>query len=134
AYVVAVLLRRELAGVPFADINLQARDAYVFWRGLVRYLKGFLEELVSLRLSRARVSLKKVLVFVLRKRCQNADPSHPLTLLCARRERPRSRRAAEQRDELAAFQSTTSSARAGIRLSRNAGYGIFDLHYRVSST
>jgi len=56
--VVAVLLRGELAGVPFADIDLQARDAYVFWRGLVRYLKGLLEELVSLRLARARVSLK----------------------------------------------------------------------------
>src|SRR5262249_47779562 len=56
AYVVAVLLRRELAGVPFSDIDLQARDAYVSWRGLVRYLKGFLEELVSLRLARARLS------------------------------------------------------------------------------
>src|SRR5262249_33571758 len=43
---------------------------------------------------------------------QSRDPPHPL-LLRARRERPRGRRAAEQRDELAAFHhSITSSARA----------------------
>src|SRR5262245_31683270 len=48
---------------------------------------------------------------VLGKGCQHADASHPLALLRARRERPRSR-AAEQRDELAALHSTTSSARA----------------------
>src|SRR5215475_13955707 len=41
---------------------------------------------------------------------QHADPSHPLGLLRPRRERPRGR-AAEQRDELAAFHSITSSAR-----------------------
>src|SRR5262245_18783022 len=35
---------------------------------------------------------------------QHADPPHPLALLPPRRERPSSRRAAEQRDELAAFQ------------------------------
>jgi hypothetical protein len=34
---------------------------------------------------------------------EHADPSHPLALLRAHRERPR-RRAAEQRDELAASQ------------------------------
>src|SRR5262249_33469045 len=40
------------------------------------------------------------------------EPDHRhRCLLCARRERPRSR-AAEQRDELAAFHSMTSSARA----------------------
>src|SRR5215470_3604955 len=37
---------------------------------------------------------------------------HALALLRARRERPRSRRAAEQRDEIAALHSITSSARA----------------------
>src|SRR5262249_55913613 len=42
----------------------------------------------------------------------DADPSHTLGLLRARRERPGSRRAPEQRDELAAVQSITSSARA----------------------
>src|SRR6516164_8765680 len=41
---------------------------------------------------------------------QHADASHPLGLLRARRERPRDRRAAEQRDELAALHSITSSA------------------------
>ena len=41
-----------------------------------------------------------------------ADAPHPLGLLRARRERPRRRRAAEQRDELAAAHSITSSARA----------------------
>src|SRR5262245_54731788 len=40
---------------------------------------------------------------------QHADTPHPLALLRARRERPRSR-AAKQRDELAAFHSITSSA------------------------
>src|SRR5262249_19222961 len=42
---------------------------------------------------------------------ENADETHPLALLRARRERPR-RSAAEQRDERAAFHSITSSARA----------------------
>ena len=41
-----------------------------------------------------------------------ADAPHPLGLLRARRERPRRRRAAEQRDELAPLHSITSSARA----------------------
>jgi hypothetical protein len=48
----------------------------------------------------------------LRKSHQHADPSHPLRLLRARRERPRGRRAAEERDEIASFHSITSSARA----------------------
>src|SRR5262249_6516782 len=49
------------------------------------------------------------------QRCcfQHADAPHPLALLRARRERPRRRRAAEQRDELASLHySITSSARA----------------------
>jgi len=40
----------------------------------------------------------------LRIRHQNADAPHPFALLCARRERPRRCRAAEQRDELAPIQ------------------------------
>src|SRR5262249_7958809 len=43
---------------------------------------------------------------------EDTDSPHPLALLRARRERPCSRRAAKQRDELAAFHSITSSARA----------------------
>src|SRR5262249_12370200 len=44
---------------------------------------------------------------------EHADAPHPLALLPARRKRPRCRRAAEQRDELAPFHhSITSSARA----------------------
>ena len=38
--------------------------------------------------------------------------AHALALLRTRRERPRRRRAAEQRDELAAFHSINSSARS----------------------
>src|SRR5262249_1043515 len=38
AYVVAVLLRRELAGVPFADIDLQARDAYAAHHGDIQMI------------------------------------------------------------------------------------------------
>src|SRR5262249_54290646 len=49
-------------------------------------------------------------------RKQHADPPHGIGLLCARRERRRDRRAAEQRDEVAPFHlrghSMTSSARA----------------------
>src|SRR5262249_9497989 len=50
---------------------------------------------------------------VRRKGCEHPDAPHPLTLLCACRERPRVR-AADQRDELAALHahSITSSARA----------------------
>src|SRR5262249_37067626 len=43
---------------------------------------------------------------------EHADAPHPLALLRDRRERPRRRRAAEQRDELASLHSITSSARA----------------------
>src|SRR4029077_8602798 len=43
---------------------------------------------------------------------QERDASHALRLLRARRERPRGRRAPEQRDESAAPHSITSSARA----------------------
>jgi hypothetical protein len=48
----------------------------------------------------------------LRERCraEEADPVSFPAWLRPRRERPRSRRAAEQRDELAAFHSITSSA------------------------
>src|SRR5262249_1174304 len=42
---------------------------------------------------------------------QITDHRHGL-LLCAHRKRPRDRRAAEQRDEIAALHSITSSARA----------------------
>jgi hypothetical protein len=42
---------------------------------------------------------------------EHADPPHPVALLCARRERPR-RRAAEERNEIAAVHSITSSASA----------------------
>src|SRR5215471_2806107 len=41
---------------------------------------------------------------------QRSYPPHPVSLLRARRERPRGRRAAQQRDELAALHSITSSA------------------------
>src|SRR5262249_48910801 len=43
---------------------------------------------------------------------EHADAPHSLRLLCARGERPRGRRAADERDELAALHSITSSARA----------------------
>jgi hypothetical protein len=45
------------------------------------------------------------LAFPIVGRChQQPNPPHPLALLRARRERPRGRRAAEQRDEIAAPQ------------------------------
>src|SRR6516225_4674854 len=42
----------------------------------------------------------------------DADPRQPIALLRVRRERPRDRRAADERDELAPLHSITSSARA----------------------
>jgi hypothetical protein len=42
----------------------------------------------------------------------HTDPPHALALLRTRRERPRDRCATEQRDEIAALHSITSSARA----------------------
>src|SRR5262249_27591153 len=48
----------------------------------------------------------------LREYTQESDPRHHTGLLRASRKRPRGRRAAEQRDELAALHSITSSARA----------------------
>src|SRR5262245_18699817 len=53
-----------------------------------------------------------VLLIVHGRGREHADAPHPLALLAARRERPRRRRAAEQRDELAPSHSITSSARA----------------------
>src|SRR5262249_21512010 len=44
------------------------------------------------------------------ERCSMKKPDHGNRLLRARRDRPRRRRAAEQRDELAALHSITSSA------------------------
>src|SRR5262245_9359099 len=41
---------------------------------------------------------------------KDADARHALALLCPRRQRPRRRAAAEQRDELATSHSITSSA------------------------
>jgi hypothetical protein len=43
---------------------------------------------------------------------EEADPAHPLWLLRTDSERPRRRRAAEQRDETSPIHSITSSARA----------------------
>src|SRR5262245_21073145 len=54
---------------------------------------------------------------------EDANASHSLGLLRARRDRPRRRRAAEQRDELAPLHSITSSAMAsspGGKLRPNA--------------
>src|SRR5262249_11993010 len=59
--------------------------------------------------------------FVLLGRCRIEEPDHRhRRLLRVRRERPRGRRAADERDELAAFHSIPSSSRSG-----NAG-GMFN--------
>src|SRR5262249_62043848 len=59
-----------------------------------------------------RCNARLCLRIALGKAHQHADPSRPTGLLRARRERPRGRRAAEQRYELAPSHSITSSARA----------------------
>jgi hypothetical protein len=58
---------------------------------------------------------------------KGANAPHPLGLLRARRERPGSRRATEQPDELAPLHSITPSARASIktRSSMRSGTDIF---------
>src|SRR5262249_7114915 len=59
---------------------------------------------------------------------QHTDAPHPFGLLRARRERPRGR-AADQRDELAALHSITSSARAStvVGMSRPRAWAVFML-------
>jgi hypothetical protein len=54
-----------------------------------------------LQLLRKRGEARLVLPIVGGKWREHADATYPLALLCARGERPRSRRPAEQRDELA---------------------------------
>src|SRR5215470_4260669 len=65
-----------------------------------------------LQLLDERSALRPSFRIALRPAHQYADAPHPLTLLRARRERPCCRCAAEQRDELAASHSITSSARS----------------------
>jgi hypothetical protein len=45
-----------------------------------------------------------VISFVIMYRCENADATHPRRPLRTRRQRTRRRRAAEQREEIAALQ------------------------------
>jgi len=52
-------------------------------------------------------------VYILGRIHKHADAPHPLALLRARRERPRGRRSADERHELAALHSITSSATDG---------------------
>jgi hypothetical protein len=51
---------------------------------------------------------------------EDADPTHPISLLRPRRERPRDRRAAEKRDELAAAAHSITSSAATSNLSGTA--------------
>ena len=67
------------------------------------------------------------------RRCGVEEPDHRhRRLLRARRERPRRRRAAEQRDELAPLHSITSSARASSvgGMSRPSALAVLRLMYR----
>src|SRR5262245_46658578 len=66
---------------------------------------------------------------VLQQRHQHPDPAHALALLRTRRKRPRCRRAAKQRDELAPPHSITSSARASsvAGMSRLSAFAAFIL-------
>src|SRR5262249_37610251 len=60
---------------------------------------------------------------------EHTDAPHPLSLLRVRRERPRGRRAAEQRDELAPLHSITSSAvcRNGSGMVRPSAFAVLRL-------
>src|SRR5262249_42977376 len=67
-------------------------------------------------------------------RQQHADAPHPLRLLRARRERPRRRRAADQRNELAAAaHSITSSARNRIAVGSSMPIALAVLRLTTSS-
>src|SRR5262249_14952478 len=61
-YVIAVLLGCQPSCCPFAGVNTQPSHVAILLCGSVSNLNAFLEEFVCLRLARARVSLKKVLV------------------------------------------------------------------------
>src|SRR5262245_59246644 len=65
---------------------------------------------------------------------KHADPPHALGLLRAYRERPRGRRAAEQRDELAPAHSITSSARPDKGSGTVMPSALAVLRLRISST
>src|SRR6266567_8216540 len=64
---------------------------------------------------------------------EHADAPHSLGLLRARRERPCNGRAAEQRDELAAPHSITSSARASSDVGRSRPIALAVLRLITSS-
>src|SRR5262249_43819222 len=64
---------------------------------------------------------------------EHADPSHPVGLLRPRRERPRRRSAAQQRDELAPLHSITSSARASTLAGISMPSGLAVLRLIISS-
>src|SRR5262249_29537871 len=60
---------------------------------------------------------------------EHTDAPHALARLCPRRERPHWCRAAEQRDELAAVHSITSSARSNVAVgtSRSSAFAVLRL-------
>jgi hypothetical protein len=62
AYVIAVLLGCQPSCCPFAGVDTQPSHVAILLCGGVSNLNAFLEEFVCLRLARARVSLRKVLV------------------------------------------------------------------------
>src|SRR6516164_5135945 len=86
-----------------------------------------------LQLLDERSALRPSFRIALRPAHQYADPAHLLGLLRACRERPRCRRAAEQRDELAALHSITSSARVS-RLSEILSPSVFAVFKLITSS
>src|SRR5262249_20407741 len=64
AHVIAIFLWCQPSCCPFAGVDTQPSHVAILLCGGVSNLNAFLEEFVCLRLSRARVSLKKVLVLL----------------------------------------------------------------------
>src|SRR5262252_8187437 len=75
------------------------------------------------------IEQREIMRCIARARKQATEAINASGFLCARRQRPRSHRAAEQRDELAALHSITSSARCrnGSGMLRPSAFAVLRL-------
>src|SRR5262249_4274636 len=119
--------RRQLCCVPANFIGFGRGPARVDLHVAADAPAGLLETLQE----RAEAGLKFPIV---RSRGQeNANEARLLALLRAHRERPRGSRAADERDELAALHSITSSARSRIAVGSSSPIALAVLRLTTNS-
>src|SRR5262245_51774923 len=119
--------RRQLCCVPANFIGFGRGPARVDLHVAADAPAGLLETLQE----RAEAGLKFPIV---RSRGQeNANEARLLALLRAHRERPRGSRAADERDELAALHSITSSARSRIAVGSSSPIALAVLRLMTNS-